>query len=138
MALWIRLQWSDGKPDEYVTWYLVDLPFGAQSLPGPSDEGGGPADECLIHTPGFRFDWQRGYNYDPGTGPMPVIHRGDQVRVTCKYNNSETNPDLPQHLAAAGRTEPADVYWGEETGDEMCMAIIGLIVPENWSPLSWF
>ncbi|MEZ4237168.1 MAG: hypothetical protein R3F59_13640 [Myxococcota bacterium] len=94
--------------------------------------------ECLVHAPGFRFDFQRGYVYDPATGELPVIHRGDRVRVTCRYDNSESNPFLPLHLQASGATEPHDVWWGEETGDEMCMAIVGLIVPKDgWSPFSW-
>jgi hypothetical protein len=96
-------------------------------------------DDCLIHTPGFRFDWQRDYTYDATSGPLPVIHPGDRVQVQCKYDNSETNPFLDDHLAASGASAPHDVYWGEETGDEMCMAIVGLIVPKSgWSPFSWF
>ncbi|MEQ1565804.1 MAG: hypothetical protein ABMA64_09220 [Myxococcota bacterium] len=95
-------------------------------------------DECLIHTPGWKFDWQRDYVYDGGAGELPVIHPGDKVRVQCLYDNSTSNPYMAAHLAATGATEPYDTYWGEETKDEMCMAIVGLIVPKTgWSPLSW-
>lgn len=100
---------------------------------------GGAAPQCLVHAPGFRFDFQRDYFYDPATGDLPVIHQGDQVRVNCMYDNSATNPFMPLHLDASGEAAPHDVYWGEETADEMCMAIVGLIVPkEGWSPFSWF
>jgi hypothetical protein len=181
----IRLKWSTEEPELFATWFLVDIPFGAQVQPGPNDQGGAefriPAgvpdhletvqmwftslifssdmpvfaitphmhylgadmlveivhndanddEECLIHSPGFRFDFQRGYVYDPLTGELPVIHRNDRVRVTCRYDNSMSNPFMPLHLEASGVSEPRDVYWGEETGDEMCMAIIGLIVPRG-------
>jgi hypothetical protein len=40
---------------------------------------------------------------------------------------------MPDHLAASAQDAPHDVYWGEETGDEMCMAVIGLVLP----PLDW-
>lgn len=104
----------------------------------PQDAG--EPDECLIHSPGFRFDFQRDYRYDPSTGPYPVIHPGDTVRVECMYDNSWSNPFMPAHLAASGADAPHEVGWGEWTGDEMCMAIVGLIVPKdgNWSPFSWF
>jgi hypothetical protein len=58
-----------------------------------------------------------------------VWRRGDKVRVQCLYDNSESNPFLPLHLEARGATSPEDVGWGEETGDEMCMAMVGLIEP---------
>ena len=189
----IRLKWTDEQPDQYATWFLIDIPFGAQEQPGPNDQGRAefriPAgvpdhvetvqmwftsllfsadmtifaitphmhylgtemlveiehtddndrEECAIHTPNYRFDFQRGYTYDPLTGDLPVIHRNDRVRVHCRYDNSMSNPFMPLHLEASGIEQPRDVYWGEETGDEMCMAIVGLIVPtEGWSPFSWF
>lgn len=102
-------------------------------------EDGNEGDQCLVHTPGFRFDFQTGYTYNVPAGDLPVIHRGDRVRVQCRYNNSMSNPFMPLHLAASGVEAPRDVGWGEDTGDEMCMAMVGLIVPkEGWSPLSWF
>ncbi|MEQ1501843.1 MAG: hypothetical protein ABMB14_06415 [Myxococcota bacterium] len=188
----LRIQWTDQEPEQYASWFMVDVPFGAAVQPGPNDVGrpefripaGVPdhvetvqmwftsllfsadmtvfaitphmhylgtdmlvtidhtddlQDDCLVHTPGFRFDFQRDYTYDASTGPLPVIHRNDRVRVQCMYDNSESNPYLPLHLEASGQDAPHDVWWGEETSDEMCMAIIGLIVPkEGWSPFSWF
>lgn len=90
-------------------------------------------DQCLVHTPGFRFDWQQGYAFDPDEAPLPVIHGGDRLRVQCRYDNSASNPFMPLHLDASGASAPHDVYWGEETGDEMCMAMVGLVLP----PVDW-
>jgi hypothetical protein len=87
-------------------------------------------DECLVHTPEYRFDWQRGYAYDTtDIDQLPTIHPGDTVVVHCKYNNSMTNPFIDDWMAAAGESQPSDVGWGEETGDEMCMAMLGLVMP---------
>jgi len=100
---------------------------------------GNEPDECLIHTPNYRFDFQRDYVYDGPRNQLPVIHPGERVDVRCTYDNTTDNPFMPAHLAASGATEPQDVWWGETTGDEMCMAIVGLIVPKSgWSPFSWF
>ncbi|HHO50860.1 MAG TPA: hypothetical protein ENK18_08280 [Deltaproteobacteria bacterium] len=90
---------------------------------------GNQGEQCLLHTPDFRFDWQSAFAYDPSTGDLPLWRAGDNVRVQCTYNNSGTNPYLPLHLEARGVDAPQDVGWGEETGDEMCMAIVGLILP---------
>jgi hypothetical protein len=90
-------------------------------------------DECLIHTPNYRFDFQTSYVYDPSTGDLPVLHVGDTVKVRCTYDNSENNPFMPLALEASGSAEPHDVRWGEETGDEMCMAMVGLQIP----PIDW-
>ncbi len=162
----IALKWTTEQPPNHSTWYLVDIPFGAQVV--PDDRGDSqfriPArtqghvetvaleipdlipwdlpvfaitphmhylgtdmlvtvrrpelgDECLIHTPGYRFDFQASYLYDASDGALPVLHPGDTVEVRCTYDN--TNAD--------------DAYWGENTTDEMCMAMVGLIIP----PVDW-
>lgn len=176
----IALQWTTERPDNYTTWFLVDLPFGAQVQPGPNDEGGPefriPAgvsdhvetlvldtgtylpwslpifavtphmhylgtemlvrvvrdeeeDECLVHTPNYRFDFQTSYVYDAPQYRLPVVNPGDRLEVRCTYDNSPSNPHLAAALEASGHDAPVDVRWGEETGDEMCMAMIGLIIP---------
>ncbi|MEQ1502090.1 MAG: hypothetical protein ABMB14_07655 [Myxococcota bacterium] len=179
----IALNWTTTPPAHHATWFLVDLPFGAQVQAGGHDGGGAPQfripagaahheetltleippylgvdlpvfainphmhylgrdmlvnvrresgdDECLIHTPNYRFDFQTEYAYDASEVPLPTVHIGDTIEVRCTYDNSESNPFLPAHLAAAGIDAPHDVYWGEETSDEMCMAIVGLVLPPN-------
>jgi hypothetical protein len=174
----IALEWTDEQPEHHTTWYLVDIPFGAQPKDGqfliPGGEshhvetvtldiptlvpwdlevfaitphmhylgtemlvtlrpGDARDDQCLIHTPNYRFDFQTSYVYDPATGALPVIRAGDAVDVRCTYDNSRSNPFLPLQLEAAGQSEPQDVWWGEETSDEMCMAMVGLVIP----PVDW-
>jgi len=86
-------------------------------------------DECLIHTPGYRFDFQASYVYDAERDDLPVVSGGDRVDVRCTYDNSMANPFIDDQLESAGWSEPGPVGWGEETGDEMCMAMVGLILP---------
>ena len=176
-----KLRWTTEKPAQYTTFYLVDIPFGAEVQPGPNDTDGAeflipagleehketvvldtydylpfdvpifgvmphmhyrgvdmqvflehdsdPEDTCLVHTPDYRFDFQQIYSYDGEISDMPVLKTGGRVRVECVYNNSESNPFMDEALAATGDTSPIDVRWGEETGDEMCMAIVGMVLP---------
>ncbi|HHO54286.1 MAG TPA: hypothetical protein ENK18_26305 [Deltaproteobacteria bacterium] len=122
----------------YIPW---DLPvfaitphmhyLGTEMLVTLRSPAGG--EECLIHTPNYRFDFQTSYTYDPTSGPLPVVHPGDTIEVRCTYNNSESNPFLGLQLDASGTSSPQDIRWGEETGDEMCMAMVGLIIP----PIDW-
>ncbi len=177
----VALQWTETKPANYVTWYLVDIPFGADVLPDPDagmeddflipanandhdetvslfipdyipfelpvfaitphmhylgtdmlvtvDHPGSEPDTCLIHTPGYRFDFQTSYVYDADVDALPSVTAGDRVNVRCTYDNSASNPFLDDQMEALGVSDPQDVVWGEETGDEMCMAMVGLILP---------
>jgi len=179
----VALQWTTEKPDNYVTWYLVDIPFGASVVPTQGADGqtesdflipagasdheetvslyipsyipfelpvfaitphmhylgtdmlvtvdheGDEGDTCLIHTPGYRFDFQTSYVYDAEVDDLPIVTAGDRVNVRCTYDNSASNPYLDQQLEALGTESPQDVRWGEQTGEEMCMAMVGLILP---------
>ncbi len=176
----VALDLTYDQPANYVTWYLVDIPFGAQVQPSNSGEsdflipggasaheetvslyvpdyipftlpifaitphmhylgtdmlvtvrkGSDPDDEtCLIHTPGYRFDFQTSYVYDADREDLPTISGGDTVDVRCTYDNSMANPYIDAQLEAAGVSDPEAVGWGEDTGSEMCMAMVGLILP---------
>lgn len=179
----IALEWTTVKPANYVTYYMVDLPFGAESEPGPADDGGPeffipagrpahrenlsfdpyrylplPVDlpvfaimphmhfrgtdmlvrvehpdgseSCLIDARDYRFDYQNNYTYDvDAIDQMPKLSEGDVLKIRCTYDNSWSNPFMQDALDAAGETKLVDVRWGEETGDEMCMAVIGIVIP---------
>lgn len=183
----IRLRTTSTPPSKHFTMYLLDLPFGAVSLPGPNDAAGpefripagvadhtetvaldlptyipwdlevfqvgphmhylgtdmkvwierggaGGEEECLLHDPGYRFDFQNIYGYDGSAGAWPVVRPGDRLAARCTYDNSASNPYLGLHLEASGTATASDITWGEETGDEMCMARIGILLP----PINWF
>lgn len=88
-----------------------------------------PADECLIHTPRWDFNWQRGYLFDGPMETLPSAKGGDLIYLQCAYNNSMSNPHVAEALAGQGLNEPVDVFLGEETLDEMCLGVFGLAFP---------
>ena len=91
-------------------------------------EGDEPASECLVQTPNWNFDWQRTYAYDTPLETVPQARFGDTLRLRCTYDNTLSNPGVARALSDAGQDEPADVYLGETTLDEMCLGIFGVVV----------
>ncbi|MFO0551671.1 MAG: hypothetical protein U0271_25015 [Polyangiaceae bacterium] len=92
---------------------------------GPSE----PAEECFVETPHWDFNWQRGYVYDADIASLPTVSNGDVLRLECRFNNSMSNRFVAEALAARGLSAPEDVYLGEQTLDEMCLGILGVLVP---------
>jgi hypothetical protein len=90
---------------------------------------GEPDEECLVQTPAWDFNWQRGYGYDTDYEHFPSMRDGDTLRMHCVYDNTRDNPALRSALDQQGRPEPVDVRLGEDTLDEMCLAGIGVIAP---------
>jgi hypothetical protein len=91
----------------------------------PAD--GEPATECLLQTPRWDFAWQRAYAYDAPLDRVPTIRGGDTIRLRCTYDNTLDNPGARAALADAGLAAPVDVYLGEETLDEMCLGVFGVV-----------
>ncbi len=87
--------------------------------------GNEPADECLLETPKWDFNWQRGYRYDVPIDQAPTATAGDVLNLRCTYDNSMQNPAVQGALVQQGLTAPRDVVLGEETLDEMCLGIFG-------------
>jgi len=90
---------------------------------------GEPDQECLIHTPKWDFNWQRGYLYDAPLDEVPVIRPGDTLKIKCEFDNSLDNPFVIEALEDQGLDEPQDVFIGEETLDEMCLAAVVYATP---------
>jgi hypothetical protein len=89
--------------------------------------GDGP--ECLLHEPHWSFDWQRTYLYDAPFESLPRLRPRDRIRVRCAYDNTLANPYVQRALGDLGLSSPVDVELGEGTLDEMCLAILPLVVP---------
>ncbi|MBI4822133.1 MAG: hypothetical protein HY791_38095 [Deltaproteobacteria bacterium] len=85
-----------------------------------------PSAECLVETPRWDFRWQRGYAYDVALASAPRFNPGDTLVMTCKYDNSMSNPFVVDALAQQNKSSPEDVWLGEETLDEMCLAVLGV------------
>lgn len=74
------------------------------------------SEACGLYIPRWDFDWQGSYKL---TEPLAVAP-GDQLRLTCEWDNSAAN----QPVEGGQQIEPVDVFWGEGTGDEMCLAVL--------------
>ena len=64
---------------------------------------------CLARSDGYDFDNQLMYMYRK----PERIERDERIRISCTWNNSESNPDLIHN-------PPVDVGYGERTDEEMC------------------
>ena len=88
-----------------------------------------PKTECLIETPAWNFNWQRGYAYDGSMDELPSMREGDTLHIRCVFDNTMDNPYVLQALDDQGLRAPVDVPLGEDTLNEMCLAAIGIIYP---------
>ncbi len=87
-----------------------------------------PAEECLLSTPRYDFDWQGFFYYDALSGQAPKIRSGDRVRVQCTYDNSTGNEAWMEALQEEGLPPvPTDVYLGPSSLDEMCASLVGAL-----------
>ncbi len=80
---------------------------------------------CLSHIPAWDFGWQRSYLLDGTYDEMPELFDGDVLTVSCTYNNSDSNATLMEY---SDGESIADISVGEESVDEMCTAILGVVV----------
>lgn len=81
------------------------------------------AEECLIDIPDWDFNWQQTFKLRPGESVM--VNPGDQLELTCVYDNSKAN----QAVVNGEQLEPRDVRWGDGTLDEMCLNFITIKKP---------
>lgn len=84
--------------------------------------------ECLIDSR-WSFDWQRSYAYDAELAALPLLDGGSKVEVSCRWNNTFSNPEMPRLLEGSGRVAPYDVSLGFTTTDEMCLLDVGVVSP---------
>lgn len=111
--------WAVGTHMHYVG---TDMRIGITR----ANPGSEPADECLLQTPNWDFNWQRGYLYDVPIAQAPTARGGDTINLRCTYDNSMQNPFVAQALQQQGLAEPRDVLLGEATLDEMCLGVFGI------------
>ncbi len=70
----------------------------------------------LIYIDDWDFDWQATYYYREPV-PLPPLTR---IELTAVFDNSEDNPRNPNR-------PPRAVRFGEQTTDEMCLALVWLV-----------
>ena len=69
------------------------------------------SESCVIDVPYYDFNWQRVYTYSE---PI-LLQPDDRLKIKCEFDSS--NKDSP-------------TYWGDGTGDEMCLMTIFATLPE--------
>lgn len=104
----------------------TDMKFSIERATTTGDE---PADECMVQTPIWDFNWQRLYQFDTDIASLPKVKPGDTLRVRCTYDNTMENPFVMKSLAQQNLSAPQDVTLGETTLDEMCLAVVGILIP---------
>lgn len=88
---------------------------------------GVPSRECLVNVSQWDFDWQRHYEYDAPVAELPLVRGGDVIEVTCTFDNTLANPFVRRMLEELGLQEPIEVTLGEQSLDEMCLGMFGLV-----------
>lgn len=80
--------------------------------------------QTLLSVPNYNFNWQLSYRLEQ---PFE-FSKGTTLRAIAHYDNSANNP---------GNPDPGkDVYWGEQTGEEMLAGFVDLAIPAARNPLS--
>jgi hypothetical protein len=82
-----------------------------------------PAKECLLSTPKYDFNWQRGYAYDEPFERLPLVSVGDTLRMTCTYDNTTGNRYIQREMNELRMSVPPEIHLGETTRDEMCLGV---------------
>jgi hypothetical protein len=86
-----------------------------------SIERAGGTSDCLLQIDQWDFDWQGDYQLRT----PQILNSGDQLRVECHWDNTLEN----QPTVDGQPLPPADVNWGEDSTDEMCLGIFLVAVP---------
>ncbi len=71
---------------------------------------------CVLDIPSWDFHWQGAY---PLAQPVE-LHPGDKLGIECHWDNTPEKQPVIDGVPQV----PKDVYWGESTTDEMCLANI--------------
>lgn len=105
----------------HMHWAGVDMKVRTDRANPTPDQ---PKNECLVGTPKYDFNWQRGYEYDEPFEKMPSVAAGDKLTFSCKYDNTTGNKHVRKALSELHMSAPAEISLGEETLDEMCLGVL--------------
>lgn len=76
----------------------------------------GNNNQCLLDLPRWDFNWQLSHHLK-----KPIaLGLNDSLGIACNWDNSQAN----QPILDGKQKKSQDVYWGDGTGDEMCLGIV--------------
>jgi len=78
--------------------------------------------QVLLRVPRYDFNWQLTYDL---LQPL-LLPKGTELEVTAWYDNSPNNPANPD--------PKADVWWGQQTWDEMLAGFVDFAIPVSMNP----
>jgi Copper type II ascorbate-dependent monooxygenase, C-terminal domain len=78
--------------------------------------------QILCSVPRYDFNWQMTYQL---AEPL-LLPKGTRIIVSAWYDNSPNNPANPN--------PKADVYWGDQTWEEMLAGFMDFVVPVSMNP----
>jgi hypothetical protein len=79
--------------------------------------------QTLLSVPKYDFNWQLTYYLNREV----TIPKGTQLIATAWYDNSVNNPHNPD--------PKADVYWGDQSWEEMLAGFVDFVIPTNMAPV---
>jgi hypothetical protein len=107
----------------HMHWAGVDMKIEVER----ANPGAQPAKECLLGTPKYDFNWQRGYSFDGPMDKLPTVGPGDKIKFTCTYDNTPGNRHVSQAMHELNMSSPPDIRLGETTLDEMCLGALVVV-----------
>lgn len=78
--------------------------------------------ETLLKVPNYDFNWQITYQLDKPR----LLPKGTEITATAWYDNSPGNKFNPD--------PKADVYWGDQTWEEMLAGFADFVIPVEMNP----
>ncbi len=78
--------------------------------------------EVLLNVPRYDFNWQLNYYFDKPR----VLPKGTRLENSTWFDNSPNNPQNPNPAV--------EVFWGEQTWEEMDTAFLSLELPPSLTP----
>jgi hypothetical protein len=80
--------------------------------------------QLLLRVPRYDFNWQQTYYL---AKPL-TVPKGTRLEVTAWYDNSPNNPANPD--------PQSEVFWGDQSWEEMLAGFVDLAIPVSMDPLS--
>lgn len=108
----------------HMHWAGVDMKIEIERQ-NPAE--GQPKNECLLSTPKYDFNWQRGYAYADVMDKLPLVTPGDKIRFKCTYDNTTGNKYVRKAMSEMRLSSPVDISLGETTLDEMCLGALVIV-----------
>jgi hypothetical protein len=109
------------KQDAEIVWFLPHMHLRGKDMTYQLEFPSGEK-RIVLSVPHYDFNWQLGYDVD-----QPIkVPKGTRLLVTAHFDNSANNKFNPN--------PNKDVWWGDQTWEEMMVPWFGVIVNKSADP----